>query len=101
MGVSTRIEGVKPPDGTWTKMKAVYDACIAASLPVPAAVTEFFDGEPPSPFGVKVALCIGYGHTCEYHASVHPQTEDGGSGFLVEIAKLPKDVKFIRFMNSW
>ena len=30
--MSTSVVGIKPPDDTWRKMKAAWDACMAADV---------------------------------------------------------------------
>ncbi len=95
MGMSTSVIGIKPPGAKWKQMKAVYDACCDAGLPCPEEVDEFFDFAGPDEKGVVVSesdmlkLCVK-----EYN-------EESGSGFEVDLAKVPKDVTIIRFVNSW
>ena len=42
MSTSISFYGIKPPDEDYLKMKAVYDSCTEASIPVPDKVSEFF-----------------------------------------------------------
>ncbi len=93
MSVSTEIIGFKPADEKWKKMKAIWDSCEKAEIDVPDEVDKFFDGYPPDNAGVEVKL---EGTPCcsEY------DSEDG-EGFEIQIGKLPKAVKVIRFVNSW
>ena len=91
--MSTRILGVKPPDGKWKLMKAVWDACHEAGVEVPIDVNLFFGGEEPDEMGVVLELkehvcCQAYGGEME-------------DGFQIDVSKLPKDVKWIRFYNSF
>ena len=93
MSMSSHVIGFKPPDEKWQKMKAIWDACLAAEVDVPEEVEDFFDGEPPDSAGVEVKLedtpcCKDWG-------------ADGCSGFEIDITKLPKDVTVIRAFNSW
>jgi hypothetical protein len=94
MGMSTHIEGVKPPDEKWKKMKAAYDACSAAGVEPPPEVEKFFGGEEPDPLGVVVRI-EGTAAVLDY------APHDCAEGFEVHIDKLPKDVKVIRFWNSY
>jgi hypothetical protein len=87
--MSTSIKGFIPPDDKWKKMKAIYDACRVAKINLPDEVEDFFDGEKPDENGQIVEIP----HT-EYQ-------DDYSQGIEVEIAKLPKNVKVIRFYNSW
>lgn len=89
MGMSTNVIGFRPPDQKWKDMKAVWDSCERANAEIPDEVYDFFNGEPPDEKGVEVAIPI------------EEWSNEAGSGFEVEISKLPKDVKIIRFYNSW
>ena len=89
MSMSTHIIGFIPPDEKWKKMKTAYDACIKANVDVPEAVDKFFNGYKPDPKGHEVAV-----PNKEYG-------DEGVSGIEIEVAKIPKNVKFIRFYNSW
>lgn len=92
MGMSTHIIGFKPPDEQWLKMKAVWDSCRAAGLPVPREVERFFNDEAPDEQGVIVAL---------KSPAVREWANDFAAGFEVEIAKLDPTIKIIRFYSSW
>ena len=93
MGMSTYVEGFHPRDEEWEKMKAVYDSCMAARIPLPQEIEAFFDGEPPDESGIKVCLD---GHECvsKYH-------DDFKDGIEIDISMLPKNVTKIRFVNSY
>lgn len=93
MSMSTHVVGFHPPDETWKKMKAVHDACMAARIPVPVEVEEFFDGSSPDEAGVEVNLKR---LPCTKVYSV-----DASQGFEISIADLPPSVTTIRFYNSW
>ena len=90
MSMSTRVRGIVPPDETWKAMKQVWDACVAANVPVPGEVLEFFGDEPPDPAGVIVEIPVR-----EYKGGLD------GAGFEVDLASVPAHVKTIRFWNSW
>ena len=91
--MSTSVQGFKPPDAKWEAMKKVYDACTAADVTVPPEVWAFFDDEAPDETGVLVELD---GEPCCREFS-----DDGKSGFEVDVTLLPKDVRYVRFTNSW
>jgi hypothetical protein len=95
MGMSTHVVGFRPPDETWKRQKAVWDACAAADVTLPKETEEFFDGERPDESGVELRLDIHYKDCCR------PWRSDGGDGFEVELAKLPPDFAVIRFYNSY
>lgn len=91
MSMSTHVIGFVPPDGRWARMKAIWDACTAANVPIPAEVGEFFGGEEPDDAGVEVEL------------PVTPWDDRGGgrAGYELDVSLIPKHVKIIRFYNSW
>lgn len=93
MGMSTHVIGFKPPDDRWKAMKAARDACVAADVEIPEEISDFFEDQEPDEAGVEVQLDEAEG-VKEYRA-------DGADGFELEVAKLPKDVKIVRFYNSY
>lgn len=94
MGVSTYVVAIRPPDERWLKMKAVYDACIKANIPLPKEVENFFDGSPPDSVGVPIYLDTG---SC----GVREWQNDTADGLEVVLAELPLEVKILRFVNSY
>lgn len=93
MGMSTHVIGFRPPDAKWKKMKAIYDSCIEAEIDVPDEVDEFFDGEPPDERGIQIDL--------QKTGCIKKYKGDMVDGYEVEVAKIPKDVTFIRVYNSY
>ena len=91
MGMSSHVYGFVPPDDEWKKMKQVYDACQLAGVNPPDAVSKFFDYEVPDPKGMRLPIQF----------AVKDYRADSENGFEVEIAKLPDNVRFIRFVNSY
>ena len=92
MGMGTFVIGIKPPDERWQHMKRVWDACVAAGVPVPDAVAAFFAYEAPDHAGVKVALPPN---------TVREWNGKEAEGFEVVLSDVPSDVTIIRFYNSW
>ena len=92
MGMSTHIVGFRPADEKWTKMKAVWDACVIAGQPVPKDVISFFNYDNP---GDKPGIEVPLGD------ALTPWQDLSREGYQVDVSRLPKDVKFIRFYNSW
>lgn len=95
MGMSTHTIGIKPANERWEDMKKIFDACRAAGVKLPEEVMDFFDGEFPDDEGVLIKLsnsgCVEEWNDC-----------DGTrTGFQVDLEHLPKDIKYIRFYNSW
>ncbi len=91
MGMSTFVIGFVPPDDRWRKMKAIYDACIEAEVDIPKEVEEFFGGGEPDPAGMEQSLS----------KLLREWSNDGGAGYELDVADIPKNVKTIRFYNSW
>src|ERR1035441_9166498 len=129
MSMSTHVTGFAPPDETWQKMKAIWDACETVGVPVPGEVEEFFGGEGPDPAGGEVGPPRqALGGACETAGVPVPgEVEEffggeapdpagvevdlplrewsdsgyGGAGYELDIAAIPPQVKTIRFYNSW
>ncbi len=93
MGMNKHIVGFRPPDKRWKEMKKVYDACAEAGVEIPDEVDEFFEGEEPDERGVEVDI--------EETDAVSEYNADMQDGFEVDITKLPKGVKIVRFYNSY
>jgi hypothetical protein len=93
MSMSTSIRGFKPPDEKWKRMREVWRTCEKANVPIPKEVEIFFDYGEPDESGVVIDL--------EENDAVELWETESESGFQVDLTKLPKDVRFIRFYNSW
>lgn len=92
MGMSTNVRGFVPPDDKWKKMKKVYDSCKEAGIDfdeMPSDVQNFFDDGDPDEKGMQVEIPYE-----DYRV-------DSEEGIEIEVEKIPKNVKFIRFVNSW
>lgn len=94
MGMSTHCIGFKPPDDHWLQMKAVWDACVKAMIEVPEEVDRFFNGETPDDSGVEIRL--DYTDCCSDYSD-----GDMRVGIEIDLDKVPKGVKAIRFVNSY
>jgi hypothetical protein len=92
MGMSTHVVGIIAFDKESLKMKAAYDACRAAGVPVPREVERYFGGVCFGEDGSEIDLPAG---------TVQPWSIDSREGFEVEVAKIPKGVTKIRFYNAW
>jgi hypothetical protein len=96
-----RIEGIKPPDEEWQKKKAAWDACIEAGIDAPEQLWDFFEGETPDDEGVVVELGCGPDEYETAHDALEPYREEMVDGYVVDLAKLPADIKKLRFVLSW
>jgi hypothetical protein len=94
MSMSTYVEAFRPPDEQFKKMLEIYNQCIELGVSIPKEVVAFFDGEPPSPTGVKVNLN-------RLKGVVSPYRDESREGVEINLDKLPKDIKILRFVNSW
>lgn len=92
-------EAFKPPDDKWRRMKAVWDACQEADVPIPADVEQYFGGEDPDPAGVEVdqTVLIDSGVITDWNDGDHGMSE----GVEIHVDKIPADVKIIRVYNSY
>ena len=93
MGMSTHIYGVIPADAQYKKMAAIWHQCEDMGVKIPNEVIKFFNGETPDNKGVLVDLkkkdcCAEY-------------TAEMCEGVEIDISRLPTNVKFIRFYNSF
>jgi len=97
MGMSTYVVGFKPVDDKWRAMYKIYAACDEAGIEPPSDVLAFFEGlyfKNIETTGIEVSL--------EKELCVTKWSDgDACEGYEVEVAKIPKDVKVIRFVNSY
>jgi len=86
-----KVFGIRPPGDEWELKQAVYDACIAAHVEIPAEITKFFNGKPPNVMGVWVDL----EKTCAAKRWEDKEEE----GFNVDVRAVFKDslITVIRF----
>jgi hypothetical protein len=82
------------------KMKSVWDACVSAEIAAPREVQDFFQGESPDDKGVTVDFGSDLSPKAEFGVTKW-RDEFTSDGFEIELAKLPKDVKILRFVCSW
>lgn len=92
MGVSTKVIGIKPADEKYKQMKKIWDSCNEAGIDVPGEVEEFFNFEEPDNSGIRVELKKDVAYDYSGYAE---------AGIEVDLSKLPKDIKILRFVNSW
>lgn len=93
MSMTMNIVGFKPPDERWKEMKRVWDSCMMAGVNMPEKVSDFFEGVILDNSGVRVEL--------EEHVCCKKYSEMGQSGYEIDVTKLPKDIKIVRFYNSY
>ena len=93
--MDTYVVGFKPPDEKWQKMFAIWKACDEANISTPEEVNEFFNDEEPDESGVRVDLSELEDCCREWNDG------DMSQGFEIVVDKIPKDIKVVRFYNSW
>lgn len=100
MSVSTvtTIAGVIPADEQYKKMLQVFDACKAAGIECPEAVSEYFrlgdfleDYNPPHD-GMEIDLEDVPGLITEYG----DEDEYGGAYYDIDVSKIPDNIQKIR-----
>ncbi len=97
MSMTTYVKGFRPPDEKFKKFAAIWKQCEDAGVNPPKEVSEFFELVDPDTKGVEVRL-TGFGKD----ACVSEWTDgDMRQGIEVDVTKLPKDVKILRFVNSF
>lgn len=120
MSVSAHVyvDGVKPPDAKFHKMKAVWDSCREAGMDVPQKVLEYFElkyeessqGEGPLDEGVRVPLgdvdlVYGESHRKIRHKCVTITNEGSDHQtdrvLLVDLEGLPEDVRQLRIAATF
>lgn len=95
MSKTYSVIGYRPADERWDLMKDIWNACRKANVPIPRDVEDYFDGEDPNGKpGMEVYLVNFAGAVKEIHS-------EGSHSYQVDLSKLPKDIKFVRFEISW
>ncbi len=92
MGMTTHIVGFIPPDEKWRKNAAAWKACEEAEIELPQELMSYFGGEDPTDMP---------GREVDIEPAVANCGREGTDGWEVTLAKLPPEVKVIRFENSY
>lgn len=98
MSMSMHCEAVKPANADYKKKAAAYHACVAANVPIPKELSEFFGDEEPDDTGTTIHL--GYDMRTD-HPSCEKWQDSSRSGFQVDITKLPAGTRYVRFYCSY
>lgn len=96
MGMSTHIYGIKPDDKKAEEYRQIRDMCKKAGVQAPVEVRAYFENTETTDEGLVVEEKILF--NC---GAVYTYNGDGKSGFTVHLDQIPKDVKILRFVNSW
>lgn len=95
MGMHHYVLAFAPPDDTWRRMKAAWDACKAAGAPVPREVERFFNDEEPDEAGVEIKI------TAPVIVPYNAEMRDGHEVDLEALKKAYPQVKRLRFVCSY
>ena len=120
MGMSTHVKGIIPKDDEeFQGMKIILETCIEQEIHPPREVLDYFDLEVIAPRSEDMASATEIKEEDYYDleeiadkkgvivkddimkAAIEEYSEDMGSGYDVDIRKLPFNIKIIRFYNSW
>jgi len=89
LSTSIGVVGLKPVDEKYLSYKDIWDKCEKLKISIPKEVSIFFNGDTPDGNGIEVSIYKVDGCVREYN-------ESGCEGYLIDITKLPKDVKVIK-----
>ena len=80
--------------------KKVWDACEAAGIDIPDEVVNYFGDEAPDGKGIwnQVKEDREGNLDCE---AISFNGRDGQDAWIVDLRKLPEDIKLIKFVNSY
>lgn len=98
MGMSTHVTGVRDLDGQFSKMIAVKLACESAGIDYPDDVENYFNGEPENS---EADLRLNMAEVDIKTAVTKDNGREMENSFVVDLSKLPEEVKAIRFTNSY
>lgn len=98
MGMSTHIIAFIPDtDETYQKHKKVLIACREAEVELPKATAEYFGYSYPEDCALEEKLQFKLQKGVHYR----PWSSDMQEGFEIDLENIPKEVKTIRFYNSY
>ncbi len=104
MSMSTFIRGVRDLDGKFASMLAVKLACEEAGVEYPQEVQNYFCGqtlEPEDYFLEPENYLRREMEFVDISAAVRKDAGKAVEGWIVDLSKLPEEVKAIRFENCW
>lgn len=105
MGMSTHVKGIRDlSHPNMQKHLKVVEACIDAGVPVPEDTKKFFGPTDEDPDNLAPGNFDSF--LCEIESTdlgeaARDWKNEYEEGIEVEVAKLPPEVKVIRFYNSW
>lgn len=97
MSLTMHVDAIQPATKEWKKMKAVWDACLEADISAPDEVKAFFDGEEPKEDPKGSVIDLSFHDSVEDWTGEDSETGYDGTGYEVDIAKLPPGTTHLRF----
>jgi len=99
MGMSTHIKGIRDMDGKFKEMLDIKKFCDGKKVSYPKEVCEYFDGMEEE--SEEVIIEEMFEVNIEKTEAVTEFSGDMQQGFIVDVSKIPKDIKEIKFYNSF
>lgn len=97
MSMSTHITGIRDLDGKFATMLAAKLTCERASVSYPQELRDYFGGE----VGESEEYLRRKMETVDISKTICKPNRTESEIYEVDLSKLPKDVKALRFENSW
>lgn len=93
MGMNIGAYGIKPKTKEYEQKLQIYNLCKEQKVEIPEEIINFFDGDPCKE-GILVKLD-------DIEGALEYPEEDDCEIIQVDISKLPKEIKKIRFQIWW
>ena len=104
MGASVRVKGVRDPDGKLGSMILLKEQCDKVGASYPVEMVQYFAGVDELEFATKEELILKCcEHDVVYEMKIEGLVEgnpDEGDGMIIDLSKLPADIKKLRVYMS-
>lgn len=97
MSMSTHVKAFRDMDGEFARMLEAKKFCDARKLSYPKEVDEYFQGDAD----LNEQSLRNQFLEVDISTAVVEWCDESSEGYEVEVTKIPKEVKTIRFFNSW
>lgn len=105
MSMSTNVVAFRDMDGEFSRMLDIKQFCDQKKVSYPQEVKDYFKDVDLEDYTPDGDLDDGDLHDAmlkvDISAALQEWSDDSSEGYEVDVAKLPSDVKTIRFYNSW
>jgi hypothetical protein len=97
------IVGVRDLEASFAKMAKIKEACDEAGIDYPEAVKDYFKEGTNRKFtaGENIALLREEMETVDITVAISRPVGGSSDAWEIDLSKLPKDVKAVRFINSY